>query len=79
MTTIYRTRINKHPRTKDAPEYWRVELLTHTEDGPQVEFVGEYFNEQDAHDMATVWRHEKTRKTVELCAALIRPNQGEEG
>ena len=70
MTTIYRTRINKHLRTKDAPEYWRVELLTLTEDGPQVEFVGEYFNEQDAHDMATVWRHEKTRKTVWLCAAL---------
>jgi hypothetical protein len=44
-----------------------------------VEFVGDYFNEQDAHDMATAWRHEKTRKTVDLCAALTRPNQGEEG
>ena len=72
MTTVYRTRISKFAHTDDVPEYWQVELLTHTEDGPQVEFVGDYFEEQDAHDMATAWRHEKTRKTVWLCAALTR-------
>lgn len=72
MTTVYRTRITKHPHTDDVPEFWQVELMTHTEDGPQVEFVGEYFEEKDANAIAAAWRHAETRPIVFLCASLSR-------
>ena len=71
MTTIYRTCIKNVPGTDDTPEYWRVELLTHTEDGPQVEFVGEFFEESDAELIMAAWRSEKTRAIVWLCGSLM--------
>jgi hypothetical protein len=73
MTTVYRTRITKHPHiVGDVPEFWQVELLTHTEDGPQTEFVGDYFEEKDANAIAAAWRHAETRPIVWLCASLTR-------
>ena len=82
MTTVYRTRTTKLPGDHDMPECWQVELMTHTEDGPQVEFVGDYFEENDALEMAAAWRHADTRPIVWLCASLTRAawhdDQGEE-
>jgi predicted secreted hydrolase len=72
MTTVYRTSITKFPHTDDMPEFWHVELMTHTEDGLQVEFKGEFFKEQDANAMAAAWRHKETRPIVWLCASLTR-------
>ena len=79
--TVYRTRISKFAHTDDVPEFWQVELMTHTEDGPQVEFVGEFFEEKDANAIAAAWRHAETRPIVWLCASLSRTawhDQGEE-
>lgn len=72
--TVYRTRITKQPDSLDMPEFWQVELLTHTEDGLQVEFVGDFFEEEDAQTIAAAWRDEKTRPIVWLCASLTRPD-----
>lgn len=80
--TVYRTRITKLPGDHDIPDHWQVELLTHTEDGVQIEFFGEFWGEQDANAMAAAWRDHSTRHIVWLCASLARPawhhNQGEE-
>ena len=72
MTTVYRTSITKFPHTDYMHEFWHVELMTHTEDGLQVEFKGEFFLEQDANAMAAAWRHAETRPIVWLCASLTR-------
>jgi hypothetical protein len=80
--TVYRTRIIKFSHPDILPEFWQVELMTHTEDGPQVEFVGEYFKEKDANAIAAAWRHAETRPIVFLCESLARAawndDQGEE-
>jgi predicted secreted hydrolase len=80
--TVYRTRTTHNPATAHVPEYWQVELLTHTEDGVQIEFFGEFFTLADANAMAAAWRNHETRPIVWLCASLARPawhyNQGEE-
>jgi len=79
--TVYRTHIVLIPANDWVPEMWHVELISHNEDGPQVEFVGDYFSRDDADTIAATWRHEPTRKLVWLAAALQQPrwhdNQGD--
>lgn len=72
--TVYRARITKLPGDHDIPDHWQVELLTHTEDGVQIEFFGKFWEEQDAQTIAAAWRDEKTRPIVWLCASLTRPD-----
>jgi hypothetical protein len=79
--TVYRTHIDLIPASEEFPaDLWSVELISHTEDGPQVEFVGEYFNRDDADAIAAAWRESSTRRLVWLSAALEQPvfqTQGE--
>ena len=81
MTTVYRTRVTHRPATRHIPEYWQVELMTHTEDGVAVAFSGDYFEEEDAQAIMKAWRSDKTRHIIFLSAALTQTawhhNQGD--
>jgi len=79
MTTIYRTRITHLPPAEGVPDAWRVELMTHTEDGLNVEFEGEFFEEAEAKAIMAAWRNPETRPIIFASMALTRPDWHEEG
>ena len=57
----------------DTPPTWRVTLYTHSEDGVQIEFFGEFFEQGDAEAICAAWRDEKQRPVIWLSINLRSP------
>ena len=67
---IARATPSKQP---SAPPTWLVTLYTNSEDGPQTEFTGEFFEETDAKAICAAWRDENTRPIIWLSINLRSP------